>query len=126
MFKDRFAGKVRDGTKQQTIRLSARCKAGDVLSLRRWTGKPYRSKQELIRTSICAAVRQVVMAIEPGFGFMLWVEGTPLLLDEIEAIAVADGFASAEDMIEWFMDEHGLPFSGWLIQWNAATGKAAP
>jgi hypothetical protein len=50
MFQDRFADKVRDGRKLHTIRKTARCKVGDTLSLRRWSGTPYRSKQELLRT----------------------------------------------------------------------------
>jgi hypothetical protein len=54
MFQDRFSELVRDGSKRQTIRKGLpRCKPGDTMSLRRWTGKPYRSKQEELRVAVC-------------------------------------------------------------------------
>ena len=49
-FKERFAEPVRSGAKRQTIRKSAGCEVGDILSLRRWTGRPRHSKQELLYT----------------------------------------------------------------------------
>jgi hypothetical protein len=35
-----------------------------------------------------------------------------------ESFAHADGFACWEEMRQWFENQHGLPFTGILIQWN--------
>jgi len=108
LFQDRFAGGVKAGTKRQTIRAKARCKPGDELSLRRWTGKPYRSKQEILRAGeTCRAVEPVVIPrreddLSPG---------------DAEAMAHADGFACWADMQAWFLHTHGLPFHGEIVKW---------
>jgi hypothetical protein len=116
LFQERFAGLVRSGAKTQTIRKRARCKPGDVLSLRRWTGKPYRSKQEVLREAVCTGVVSRVEMDCKG----IWV-GCRLALAEspaADANARADGFANWKEMAEWFKDAHGLPFEGELIQWE--------
>lgn len=123
MFQDRFSGKVSDGSKPHTIRKTARCKPGDVLSLRRWTGKPYRSKQETIRTETCLSVLPVHMAIERGFGFSVCVNGRGINARERDELARADGFANARAMERWFIDAHGLPFDGFLIRWLPLTER---
>lgn len=118
MFQDRFAGKVLDGSKPHTMRKTARCKPGYVLSLRRWTGKPYRSKQETLRTETCLSVEPVHMENVRGRGFSVSIDGRSLLLSQIEDLALADGFDSYADMVSWFLHTHGLPFDGFLISWK--------
>ena len=109
LFQDRFAGKVRDGSKRQTIRKTARCKPGDALSLRRWKGKPYRSKQEVLRTTTCKSVESVAV-----FDFDVHVCCKPF---PAQHLAVMDGFRDWPEMRDWFARVHGLPLSGWLIKW---------
>jgi hypothetical protein len=41
----------------------------------------------------------------------------PLSADEIEALARADGFASAEAFFAWFQAHHPHGLSGYLIKW---------
>lgn len=110
LFQDRFADKVRDGSKTHTIRKTARCKPGDVLSLRRWTGKPYRSEQETLREAVCTAVHAVTI-----FPFDVTVDGQRV---PGQHLAVKDGFRDWDEMREWFENVHGLPFVGWLIEWS--------
>ncbi|MGR9108748.1 MAG: hypothetical protein ACU843_17665 [Gammaproteobacteria bacterium] len=72
------------------------------MSLRAWTGKPYRSKQRELRKAQCIEVR-------------------PLVIDQDfsdDRMARADGFIDAADMKEWFEETHGLPFTGTLIRWT--------
>ena len=110
MFQERFVAGIRSGEKRQTIRKKARCKPGDVLSLRRWTGRPYRSKQEEIRRAVCTGVSIVgIVGPAPGAKVRLSVP-----LDEF---ARRDGFRDWADMRAWFEREHGLPFVGRLIRW---------
>ena len=112
MFQDRFAGKVRDGSKRQTIRKTARCKPGDVLSLRRWKGKPYRSKHEIMRTVMCTAVESACV-----YRRDVLIGGQ---YEDSERIAKADGFVDFGEMALWFGITHGLPFEGYLIRWSSA------
>jgi hypothetical protein len=123
MFQERFAGKVRDGDKLQTIRKTARCKPGDTLSLRRWTGKPYRSKQEVLREASCRAVTPVRIGLE-----VIRVGGDDrsvkyLPPSEAHAFAIRDGFRNWAEMRDWFDSVHGLPFVGWLIEWSTTAPK---
>ena len=116
LFKDCFADMVRDGRKRQTIRRSARCQIGDALSLRRWTGAPYRSKQEVLLEAVCAGLWSV--QIDAGGAL---VDNQVVLGSEL---ARADGFLSYAEMLLWFDATHGLPFRGWIIGWWDAEVKA--
>jgi len=111
LFQERFAPLVAAGTKRQTIRKTARCKAGDSLSLRRWSGKAYRSKQELLRTAVCTAVKPVRIAFHDAYVCGVKEDG--------QHLAALDGFNDWAEMRDWFEAVHGLPFSGWLIEWDA-------
>lgn len=117
MFQPQFAEKVRDGRKPHTIRIKARCKAGDVLSLRRWIGLPYRSKQETIRTATCLCVESVSIG-HGASGDALSIAGVECDTSARDALARADGFECFTDMLDWFRKTHGLPFSGELIKWS--------
>jgi hypothetical protein len=120
MFQDRFVDKVRSGAKTTTIRTSDwHIKPGTVLSLRRWTGKPYRSKQEILREAVCVSVEgihisKIGCAVEtiPGYSGGFTERGHE------NDIAKQDGFASFPDMVDWFEKNHGLPFDGYLIRWE--------
>ena len=113
LFQPRFADLVRSGAKTQTIRRDRKhpIKVGDQLSLRRWTGKPYRSKQEVLGAAQCVAE---IPCLIYEYGAMV---GTNLAVNA-EGFALKDGFASFEEMREWFDSTHGLPFSGTLIRWR--------
>lgn len=121
MFQDRFADKVESGLKPHTIRKARKrpIAVGDRLSLRKWLGKPYRSKQKILRESECKDVREIEIT---NHGFYI-NRGTNWLIlgnDWCERLAKKDGFANAREMIQWFDDTHGLPFIGNLIEWSVA------
>lgn len=109
LFQDRFAAAVRSGAKKQTIRKTCDgIRPGTVLSLRRWTGKPYRSKQEVLREAVCKTIQEVVISTHCVIA-LGWHE---------DEFARADGFASWPEMRDWFDKVHGLPFDGYLIRWE--------
>jgi hypothetical protein len=54
----------------------------------------------------------------PGRGFAVWANGGGQTREQIERLASDDGFSSADDMAEWFIDTHGLPWDGFLIRWS--------
>ncbi len=120
LFQKRFSGLVLTEDKLQTIRQRARCKPEDVLSLREWTGLPYRSKQREIHRRICTAVKPVRLCFAKDGKFIVEVNGRPV--KSREAFAKADGFHDFDDMVKWFLDTHGMEeFNGELIVWSKAT-----
>jgi len=129
MFQPRFALAVACGAKRQTIRPRAGCAAGDELSLRRWAGKPYRSKQVEIMRATCTGVQQVFIDADIGCWPRSWIfinidGGEELSARQAERFARDDGFASRAEMREWFDRVHGLPFCGDLIRWAEKAGGA--
>jgi hypothetical protein len=131
LFKPRFADMVRRGVKTQTVRPVPKRMpaAGDLIECRYWSGKPYRSKQEWCAEGRIVRVCQAIVCeheILIGEG----IEGAPMgggvvverwasgEFPDKEEFARADGFDSWEEMREWFRVEHGLPFTGILIQWE--------
>lgn len=112
MFKPQFADAVRQGTKRQTVRpIPVRLpKAGDRISLRMWSGKPYRSKQTLLRETMVISVSDCCIT-----GVSVTVRGRE---QDPEIFARADGFDSFATMRQWFLETHGLPFQGILIEWQ--------
>ena len=136
MFKPRFAKLVKSGSKTQTIRpLPKRIpRRGDTLSLRVWTGKPYRSKQRVLLETKLDRI-EVIRIDEkgiikpPGEGSILAIMGEKLcVLEGVNADRYAqdDGFKDWNEMRDWFKDTHGLPFEGVALYWqNAALSDAA-
>ena len=119
-FQPRFELGVRAGTKLQTMRMRAGCKVGDVLSLRVWSGKPYRSKQREIGRRVCVAVRQVAIWPESDGKYCIELDGRLLRDEERYGFAKQDGFTDLEDLVSWLLQNHGPEvFVGWLIEWGA-------
>ena len=125
MFQPRFHGLIRSEVKRSTIRKSARCKPGDELSLRAWSGKAYRSKQIELRPAICKSVTRITIGISSQDNF--WVlrhrhEGSELMnASNLEHLARIEGFESAAEMREWFVANHklrpGIGIEAEQIQW---------
>lgn len=111
----RFAPLVKAGTKVQTARPYPKraCDlpiAGDRISCREWSGKPYRSKQRKLCEGVITKVARVRIAKAAAM-----VDG---VLQWSGDFARADGFADYYDLADWFSATHGLPFEGILIQWT--------
>lgn len=92
---------------------------GDTIQFRRWTGRPYHSKQaEVARVRVVLSFG--VTVTESGPLAPALSAGHPILVPfgDPDAIAKRDGFASWAEMREWFRTTHGLPFSGIMIEWE--------
>ena len=110
MFQPRFAKLVKAGTKRQTIRPVPKRmpKQGDTVSLRMWTGKPYRSKQLILRTAQINYVADVKITrntlIIAG-----WYRCTkPNQAGHRDEQARLDGFRDWKEMRDWFASAYGL------------------
>lgn len=108
MFQPRFAPLVESGAKFQTIRNTPKVlpRVGDRVSCREWTGKPYRSKQRVLREAEITLVGPVR------------IEFQETASRANHDFARNDGFEDFWDMLAWFEKTHGLPFDGILIQWK--------
>lgn len=115
MFKPEFASKVLSGEKCQTVRPTPKRmpKRDDRISLRCWKGKPYRSKQRILREAIIDWV-QPIRITEHG----ITLDSQMLSEHQEWTFAKDDGFNTPQDMIEWFSFTHGLPFTGIVIYWK--------
>lgn len=114
MVQPRFVDDVRDGRKLRTIRKTPKRmpRVGDMISLRAWSGKPYRSKQIILKESVITNV-QTVLILQVLGAFV----GDTVIADE-DAFARLDGFKDFSEMLWWFTSNHELPFKGILIQWK--------
>lgn len=119
LFQPRFTALVEAGTKCQTVRPTPNQmpKPGDRISLRTWTGKPYRSKQRVLRESVICAVETISLC-DTGRELLVYLNGAELHPEEINAFAVADGFKNGIELFNWFEATHGLPFEGVVIKWQ--------
>ncbi|MEI7453054.1 MAG: ASCH domain-containing protein [Actinomycetes bacterium] len=119
MFKPQFAPLVEAGTKCQTVRPKPKRmpKPGDRISLRMWTGKPYRSKQRVLRESEIVAVERITIS-DTGHELLVCVGNKSLTPEELNAFSIADGFKGGIEMFNWFEATHGLPFEGIIIKWE--------
>ncbi len=122
LFQPRFARLVEAGKKRQTIRGVRKrpIRVGDKVSLREWTGLPYRSKQRILGESQIKLLWPIEI-LEDGIIACrnIWFSRAAR-----EGVARDDGFADFAEMIEWFRKTHGLPFTGILIKWEATSLKA--
>jgi hypothetical protein len=115
-----FAARVQSGEKLQTIRATRKVpiKPGEILY--HYTGMRTKACR-CLGISKCSSVlgidiisvcsRAVCLQVGPGGG------QRRLCNAEIEALALADGFATVENFWAWFTTGTGC-FTGHLIQWH--------
>ena len=119
VFKPQFASLVESGVKCQTVRPTPKRlpKPGDRISLRMWTGKPYRSKQRVLREAEISAVEKITLC-DTGRELLVGIGNKSLTPEELNAFAAADGFKNGLELFSWFEATHGLPFEGVVIKWH--------
>lgn len=111
---------VTEGTKPHTIRPKRKrpIKVGDKLSLRKWSGSAYRSKQIVLRESSCVRVSDFMIFKPRNASPSILIDGLAQNARAAEVLAFNDGFSSSTEMLAWFEQTHGLPFRGDLIEWS--------
>jgi hypothetical protein len=124
MFYPRFVEPIRSGRKRQTIRPSTRgAKPGDMIALRAWSGKAYRSKQTpIIEPRKCIAVSAVHVQVDVWRNTIgVSVNGVFLDHDAVCRFVRADGFSCVSDMADYYASKKVDDFAGFLIEWEAPT-----
>lgn len=105
--------------KHHTIRSGNRYKPGDMVSLRVWSGLPYRSKQiEFAQVEVKKTWGIEIYANE--FIFELKVDGIAQTKEDQERVANNDGL-NLIDFYNWFNihpKKQGVTFRGQIICWS--------
>jgi hypothetical protein len=112
-FQQRFADLVRRRIKRQTIR--ARRRDGRLPTIGQdfvgYTGMRTKKCRKLVTGTISEVLP---IEIRPD-GIQL--DGRKLDDAEANTIALLDGFSHANEMVGWFIAQHGRHFVGHLIRW---------
>lgn len=115
-FHERFADKVESGEKTQTIRAFRKIpiKVGEILYL--YTGLRTKHARKLgegkCTSNGVIEIRSDAIYIRRRSS-KVWIGGKKL-----DQFARSDGFESWEDMKKWWLNVHGLPFTGNIIEWE--------
>ena len=113
-FQECFSYLVEAGAKRQTIRAkrTARPQVGQWAHC--FTGMRTARCRRLGAWQIVAVAD--IYIDESG----VIIDGAAMLSGDLDALAFADGFRDWDLMLEWFRDQHGLPFRGDLIMWHGS------
>ncbi len=119
MFQPQFEPMILSGRKLHTVRPPRKrpLRIGQGLSLRVWTGLPYRSKQREFARAIVEGVDRIRITKTS-----ISRNGRRLNYYEQGELAWKDGFRSLMDFRFWFENTHGFPCDGELI-WFAVTER---
>jgi hypothetical protein len=124
LFMERFHAAILSGKKKQTIRRTRKrpILPNDSLSLRYWSGKPYRSKQSELMRVQCEVVIPVSIRYDTRLRVLLG--DLDLSRHEVEVLSWDDGFSCQEEMTEFWISTHGIfpdgpAFNGTVIEWRA-------
>lgn len=124
-FQKRFAPRIADGSKRQTIRAGRRrhARVGEALQL--YVGMRTTHCVKIIADPLCVSVAPISIAFDnEGKIDRISIDGSPV--HDADGFAVEDGFESLSDMAGFWVMAHGLyqRFDGVLIRWLPAAGSA--
>lgn len=121
LFEHRFIDAIMSGAKVHTIRQERKryVRRGDVLSLRCWEGKAYRSKQRVLFEGPCLQTWLVTLTkrmavLVPSHAN---AELVSFRREQLEAFARSDGFDTWRDMRHYWEAAGGLEYAHRLICW---------
>lgn len=122
LFQNRFEAPCLAGSKVHTIRGhrkdgKRRAKVGETVSLRVWTGKPYRSKQREFAQAVVEEVFPVSVEWN-GMRFGTHFYWDKVWLLKLDEVAIKDGFKDWPEMLNWFDANNGVPFCGVMVKWR--------
>jgi len=121
-FKKEFAPKVEIGLKEPRHREAKR----QTIRAGRKDGRNPREGQQLylytgMRTKVCRKLGEAECKSVQQFtieeNLAIYVGTRCLSVGEEESMALADGFTTRGQFLDFFRKTHGLPFNGFLIKW---------
>lgn len=129
LFEPRFWRPILDGSVRQTIRQPRKrpIRPEDLLSLRGWEGKAYRSPQHSLGNVTCEAVLPISIRVVEGQPLIsLGVGGKYLAGEKLESFCRDDGFDSAAALAAFWREVHGLgsdPLAFWESEAEVFRGE---
>jgi len=60
-------------------------------------------------------IREIIHLLSFSSEIMFKLDGDAISMQQLQKVAMADGFASGLELIDWFKKNHGLPFEGQRI-----------
>ncbi len=118
-FQARFADAVERGEKRQTVRRVRKRPIVVWDRLHLFTGQRTTGCRRL-GTETCLYVNPITIDVGKRAIHVVcnkFSGGTVLKRCDNDAFATRDGFASSEEMFDWFKKRYGCLFEGVLIQW---------
>ena len=117
-FKPEFVPKILSGEKLSTIRSTRRCNVGDTMHL--YTGLRTKKCKKLMDV-VCIGVATIVVS-----AYSLWklgeTEGN--VRPSAAPLHEQEGFANVKDMIDFFRQQYGLPYRGYIHAWRKTMKKS--
>lgn len=120
MFKRRFVPMIEIGVKISTIRgYGNKVQVGDTVSMRYWSGAPYRSKTVEFWMDTVASIEPCLIGHSTSDVFICVGQNhRHISYDSRHAIARGEGFKDWWEMSQFFIAMHDLPFCGKIIRWQ--------
>jgi hypothetical protein len=117
-FKPQFAEAVEQGRKRTTIRAWGPLRGAQRgMTAYLYTGM--RTKQcRKLGTGLIVSVRSIKISRARANGFVVEVDGSLLNRQEIDKLALDDGFANVLELIKFFNFNYAFPFEGFIHQWE--------
>lgn len=123
-FKKQFAAAIRSGAKAQTIRANGKRKPPKVGELAYcYTGLRTRDVCRLGAFTIARVTQISISANGRHVSVPRCSTWAQLNEEEIDQLAKADGFESADDFFAFIAKEYGGTLSGFLIEWSPETAQ---
>lgn len=121
---DQFKDKILNGEKVHTIRTdrSERWKKGQKIHF--WRGNPRNTKakpkpHQFHEGSCCSVQKIEIDFIDEGYlPIKVVVDNNLLTPDQVNLLAIRDGFNDLAEMVNWFKDVAPNGFKGRLIHWT--------
>lgn len=111
-FKPEFVPKIQSGAKCSTIRKTQRCNVGDKMQF--FTG--LRTKNcKRVGAAVCVGVSKIIIC-EQDIWRLEKPQGT--VIDRNKHLHQLEGFQNVADMLAFFRNHYGLPFTGYIHRWG--------
>ena len=110
-FQPQFVPKILADKKLSTIRSTKRCNVGDTMQL--YTGLRTKKCKKLMDVT-CIGVAPIMIREPDIWAIIGKIEGN---IHPAPVLHIQEGFKNAQDFLEFFRHEYGLPYRGWIHAW---------
>lgn len=110
-FKEQFNKSIKNGTKIHSIRAGDRWKPGMTIH---FYNHVRTKRMKKFGELTCESVQDIEIEWQYGDSIYVYVDNVVLLEEEVEKLALNDGFDTVEHFMAWFNKD----FQGQIIHWT--------